>query len=439
MRVLKSLFGKYYFILSVVTLSTVAFIFYLSISVSTQNEGKKEVEIYFADNISLAHSKVISRFNEKYQGRIKVVPIDLPFAKFSTNERKELLTRSLRSKSDRIDVFAVDLIWVKRFAKWSLPLDKYFNEKKLSDYINYAMKSCFSDGKLFAIPFYLDISTMYYRDDLLKKEPDYLQIKQKLDSSITWEDFIELGIKIKSQKNKYYTFPAEAYEGLICSYAELVLSQSPDFFENLQDKNSEKIIRKSLELLVDLVNKYNLTSPDVVNYKEQECYKYFLQNDGMFLRGWPSFVKDYRNISHDVNKEKLIKQVPLPHFRNAKKSFTFGGWNLMISKYTPHINEVIEFLNFTSSEEAQNIMLNDGAYLPINKRIYADSNYLINGKKLSAYQKLFNYGVHRPSWKNYTKISDELSHYINSAIKNEITIDEAVNKIKLIFQSQDLN
>jgi multiple sugar transport system substrate-binding protein len=32
-----------------------------------------------------------------------------PFQKFSTNERKELLTRSLRSKSDRIDIFSVDL------------------------------------------------------------------------------------------------------------------------------------------------------------------------------------------------------------------------------------------------------------------------------------------------------------------------------------------
>lgn len=79
--------------------------------------------IYFADNISIAHEALIKRFNETYRGEIEVIPVNLPFSKFSTNERKELLARSLRSKSDLIDVFAVDLIWVPRFAKWCEPLD----------------------------------------------------------------------------------------------------------------------------------------------------------------------------------------------------------------------------------------------------------------------------------------------------------------------------
>ena len=79
--------------------------------------------IYFADNISVAHEALIKRFNEIYRGEIEVIPVNLPFSKFSTNERKELLVRSLRSKSDLIDVLAVDLIWVPRFAKWCEPLD----------------------------------------------------------------------------------------------------------------------------------------------------------------------------------------------------------------------------------------------------------------------------------------------------------------------------
>lgn len=438
MNTLKKIFSKYYFfIFSTILLLIIIFIYYLSTTVTT-TKNKKVVEIYFADNISNAHQKVIDEFNKKYSGKIKVIPIDLPFVKFSTNERKELLTRSLRSKSDRIDVFAVDLIWVKRFAKWSLPLDKYFSQNELSNYLSYAIKSCYSDKKLYAIPFYLDISTMYYRDDILKRYPNYAKVKTKLDSSITWEEFIEIGRKISNSRNRFYIFPADAYEGLICSYIELLFSQSLNIFENIQDKGSEKIIRKSLQLLVDLVNKYELSPKEIVYYKEQDCYKYFINNDGIFLRGWPSFVKDYRNISHDLTKEKFIKQVPLPHFKNAKKSFTFGGWNLMISKYSPHVSEVVEFIKFTSSKKAQEIMLNEGAYLPINQKIYSDSNYTINGVKLISYKKIFKHGIHRPLLKNYTKISDELSHYINKAIKNEISVDEAINGIKQVLKTTEL-
>ena len=75
-------------------------------------------EIYFADNISIAHQALIDRFNLEYKNKIKVIPINLPFTKFSTNERNELLARTLRSNSSRIDVFSVDLIWVPRFAIW---------------------------------------------------------------------------------------------------------------------------------------------------------------------------------------------------------------------------------------------------------------------------------------------------------------------------------
>ena len=82
------------------------------------------VIIKYADNISPAHQTVVNNFNKEYEGRIKVETINLPFTKFSTNERKELLTRSLRSKSDKLDLFAIDLIWSARFAKWAESLDK---------------------------------------------------------------------------------------------------------------------------------------------------------------------------------------------------------------------------------------------------------------------------------------------------------------------------
>jgi multiple sugar transport system substrate-binding protein len=436
---IKELYKKYFFLINAIPVVTIILIFYLSISVSTMNEKGNEVQIYFADNISKAHSKVIENFNAKYKGRIKVNPIDLPFVKFSTNERKELLTRSLRSKSDRIDVFAVDLIWVKRFAKWSLPLDKYFNTAHLSDYLSFALQPCYSENHLYAIPLYLDISTMYYREDLLQQLPNYKSLQEKLDSSITWEEFISLGKSISSQKRKFYTFPADAYEGLICSFTELLLSQSPEIFSNFDEKKSSDYIKHGIRLLVDLVNKFELTPKEVVNYKERESYSFFLQNDGMFVRGWPSFLKDYKNINHDKSKEKYIKQTQLPHLQNFDKRFVFGGWNLMISKYTPHINEVLEFIKYTSSEEAQRIMFEEGAYLPVNKNLYSDTTLVLGNQKLNSFLKLFKYGVHRPSWKNYTKISDYFSQIINKAISQEISVDEALSRIKSVLKTVETN
>ena len=46
-----------------------------------------------------------------------------------------------------------------------------------------------------------------------------------------------------------------------------------------------------------------------------------------------------------------------------------GGWNLMVSKYTPKKEEIKKFLKFIVSEKAQKILYEEGGYLPTLKKI----------------------------------------------------------------------
>jgi len=92
-------------------------------------------EIYFADRITDAHRILIDRYNVLNAGKVKVIPIDFPNKDFTSNERKEILARSLRGEGDGIDLFAVDVIWVQRFAKWCEPLEGYFSPEELSGII----------------------------------------------------------------------------------------------------------------------------------------------------------------------------------------------------------------------------------------------------------------------------------------------------------------
>src|SRR3989304_4033805 len=92
---------------------------------------KAVTEIYFADRLTEANRLLIDEYNRLHEGGVKVVPIDFPNPDFTTNERKEILARSLRGEGDGIDLFAVDVIWVQRFERWSEPLDQYFTAAEL--------------------------------------------------------------------------------------------------------------------------------------------------------------------------------------------------------------------------------------------------------------------------------------------------------------------
>ncbi len=418
----------------VITVFVVMFLFgdYFKVS----NEGVKK--IYYVDNISQSHKLVIDRFNALNKGRIEVVPIDLPFEKFSTNERKELLIRYLRSKSDRVDLFSVDQIWVPRFAKWTEPLSKYFPKSQRQQIVDQAMETCYYENELVALPLYYDIGILYYNSSILKKLPNYSSVKNELDSFITWDRFITIGQKLKSYGHSVYVYPADDYEGLMCSFVEMLESQNEKLFVNDTVRLNTKAAENALQLLVDLVNTYKLSPKEITDFRETECYFHFVNNQDVFLRGWPGFYEWYRKNVKNQDVSDIYEKAPMPYFKGGKPASIIGGWNLMMSKYSTKKSEVIEFVKYLLSYDEQTIFYEVGGYLPIQKSMYSDSAFVKRHPELKFYNKVLKSGVHRPFSEKYTKCSDIIASYLNLAIKNKIGVKEALSKAQRIINSGDV-
>jgi multiple sugar transport system substrate-binding protein len=386
--------------------------------------GNKEVDIYFVDNISNAHRHIIENFNKLHKGKIKVVPIDIPFYKFSTNERKELLIRTLRSDLNNIDIFSADVIWVKRFAKWAEALEKYFTTKEISRLTPKALRAIAFDGHYYGMPLYLDVSVLFYREDLLKKFPQYKKLKVQLHKSMNWESFIQLGLNSKFGR-RFYTFPADEYEGLICSYMDLLLSQDENFF-NKEINFTSRASVNAAQFLSNMVNKYKISPKAIVDYREQGAYNYFVEKDGLFLRGWQSFSKDTKNLNKTTKKEKYFAMARMPHLKGKQIGSTIGGWVMMLAKNSKHKKEAVEFIKFVLKDESQKILYDEGSYLPVIKSVYSDSLFNATHPELQFTYKLLQEGIFRPQLVNYTRISDILSHYLRLVIEGNLKVTDAL-------------
>lgn len=427
---------KLFYIVASTILVTIFILFTFVFSPLSYEDSKfnKEKVIYYVDHISSAHRKVINLFNAKYRGQIRVETINLSFDKFSTNERKDLLARYLRSKSNRIDLFTVDIIWVPRFTKWAKPLDSFFNSNFLKNILPHPLQTCYFKDSLFAIPLYTDIALLFYRKDILEKIPDYQQFKNELDSSITWERFIELKNKLDKfaeRKNKpFYIFQGDDYEGLMCSLCEMMGNyQLPVMDSSHKIYLNTDAGKKSIQLLVDLVHKYKLSPIEVTKLRENESYQFFAENDAFSVRGWPSFSSQDNKFVSEKIKNKIVK-VPTPHISGKSPSLIFGGWNLMVSKYSEKIPEVIKFIEFLVSPEAQKIMYEEGGYLPINLKLYNDSTYTASHPDLIFYYNLFKKGVHRPLLEDYTNFSDLISFYLSEGIRENLSAEKIIEQIE---------
>ncbi|MBK7106490.1 MAG: extracellular solute-binding protein [Ignavibacteriae bacterium] len=402
----------------------IALIYVIIFLLGISSSSKGVTEIYFADRITKAHKILIDRYNEINKGKVKVIPIDFSNFDFSTNDRKELLARSLRGRGDGIDLLAVDIIWVQRFARWCEPLDKYFSKNEKDKLLDLTMQSCYYENDLVAVPLDISLALIYYREDILKSLPNGDEILSSL-GNLTWEKFIELGQQINLQ-NPFFIFPAADYEGLICVFMELLTSIEPEYFGKYSFNLNTEAAKKALTLLVDFVNKFNLSPKEVTEFTEVPSFSYYLKNDGLFIRGWQTYRKDFEESPIDLDKEKKLKTMPVPSFSGGKKTSTFGGWNLMIPKFSENKLETVNFIKFLLSESSQEVIYDQAGFAPVIKKFYTDENYLKKYPEIIELKKIYDTGIFRPALPEYTKFSKIMAHYFTLAIKNKISVDQAL-------------
>jgi len=389
-----------------------AFIQYLPFSL-VSGSGEEGVRLYYADNMSYTHLSVIRDFNRKYSGRIEIVPIDLPFTKFTTNERKELLARSLRSRNNRLDIFSIDIIWVSRFRSWALPLDSYFSGEKLDGILPEALEQCYLDGNLICMPMYLDIGLLLYRQDILDSlgQSD-LEIR-------TWE-------QLASMPSGSYVFQGRAYEGLMCNFYDMFSAR----IKGGSDTRTAMLL--TLYYFRDLIRS-GVAPEAVLDFDENGSYYYAFDNDIPVFRGWFSQIADKALEEYAPEKFAQLRAGVIPGFENGFSSATWGGWNLMISDQTPHPEEAVLFLEYILSDSIQTRIYDMGHFIPVTRSGYRD----LPPEEVEIFDAVFDMGVHRPRQEDYTFLSDQVVSIIHQVLNQRLTPESGAEQLLQLIRWTD--
>lgn len=388
--------------------------------------------VFYADNIDDGHRAIIKKFNELHRGEIEVVAIDLPFTKFNTNQRKELIARNLRSRNSRIDVFSVDLVWVPRFTKWAEPIGPYFPQKFLGELVQESLETCYVDGQLYAIPFYLDIGALFYREDMILSLPDGEALNEKIKNSISWEDLLDIA-NSHFPDGPAYVFQGKPYEGLICNFNEMLgIPLIDEKTGDLRDL-TDSLITARVTFMRDLIQD-GIAPQAALFMTEDECIHYALKHDIPFVRGWPTMDNE-GEIQYDPEKFDKLSLAPLPHFNGGGATPVFGGWNLMLSKHSPVKEAAILFMQFASSLEGQEVFYDAEGLLPTQRKLYEMEMNPEKRQRLEFVAGMIEQGVHRPALPEYTLISDVLSTNLHQILAGELPVDEGLSQARVQIES----
>ncbi|TDO94199.1 carbohydrate ABC transporter substrate-binding protein (CUT1 family) [Halanaerobium saccharolyticum] len=362
---------------------------------------------------------IIEEFEATHPG-IKVNLVELPQ---DTNKKLQMINTILQSQDNSMDIFDSDVTWPPIFAAagWVEPLDGYLSEVEMDDFLPGPVGAVTYMGKVWGVPYRTDAGMLYYRKDLLEKH--------NKEVPKTWDELIETSRYIMEREEgiKGHAGSWAQYEGLTCNLMEFVWSYGGKVFNEEGEVvyNSPETVA-AVSTMTDMINKDNIMPNGIVNFYSGDARAPFFSGKLVFLRDWPS---GWRKSQNPDNSQVVGKVgiAALPMGSPDQRSYsTLGGWQVMVSKYSDHKEEAVEFAKFRGGKEAQKMAALGLSHIPARESLYSDSDILEKMPFIEDMFPAFVSAYPRPKSPYYAEVSNILQVETQKAFVEDKTAAEAV-------------
>ncbi|GLR09875.1 ABC transporter substrate-binding protein [Mixta theicola] len=331
--------------------------------------------------------------------------IDLPPA---SDEKLALLQQLFASNDENaVDLFQSDTVWIGLLDKHTLDLTDHVADIK-KDFFPGAWQNDMVNGRVKAVPSYLDAGALYYRKDLLEKYNE--------KPPATWEDLTRIATRIqKAERDAGHSnfwgliFQGKSYEGLTCNALEWIDSHNGGSFIDSDGKvtiNNPQAA-KALDMAAAWIGK--IAPPGVLGYKEEESRAVFQNGDALFMRNWPyAYVLSQGDDSALKGKVGVMS---LPKGEGGKSVSALGGWQWSINAATKHPETAIALLRMVSDTESQKMAQKLLGYSPTRVALYDDKEVLGRAPYLAEFKQIFADAAPRPATQTkgqYARVSNAI-------------------------------
>lgn len=293
------------------------------------------------------------------------------------NDTTAVLANYLRdfgSGSPDGDVYAIDIVWPGILATHAEDLLPTLGG--LQDMLPALVQNDTVNGKLIAVPYFIEVSLLYYRSDLLQKY-HFTQPPR------TWNELehqartIQDGERLNGKKSVWgFLWQGAASEALTCNALEWQISQGggqlidPDGTLSIKHERLESALERSRKWIG------TISPPETTDQLEDDSLQIWKRGDAVFMRNWPYAYLE--SMSGDSNIKGLagVTVLPMGDGPDGRHADILGGFQLMVSKTSKNKSAAIELVKFLTSSEIQRVNATTRGYAPTRPSLYNDSRVL---------------------------------------------------------------
>lgn len=307
------------------------------------------------------------------------------------------------TSNDLPDIFYVDGPTVSYYAgnEIIVPLDAYFSQDDLSDYVDSTVAQCTYDGKLYAISATESSVALYYNKDYLSEcGVDVADIESRtIDNPLTWSELEEIAQKCTTDSYVGTHIIMDHGEGLPYALEPMFLSNGKDFVSEDGSTaegyvNSAECVETAEYLASLIANGYANIDPIQDEFLNGACATMLGGSwDVAILEGSASF--DWGVTYYPVSDNTKTAVSPC------------GDWSAAISKDCKNVDAAGEFLKWLMNSD------NTATYAAaVAKPATRNSSYeneamaeYADGARALFVEQLQNTAVPRPRTPSYSVFS----------------------------------
>ncbi len=330
------------------------------------------------------------------------------------------------TSGDLPDIFYVDGPTVSYYAanKIIVPMDDYFTQEDLSDFVDSTVAQCTYDGKLYAISATESSVALYYNKDYLTEcGVDVADIESRtIDNPLTWSELEEIAKKCTTDNYVGTHIIMDHGEGLPYALEPMFISNGKDFVSEDGSEaegyiNSKECV-ETAEYLANLIaNGYANIDPIQDEFLNGACAT-------MLGGSW-----DVSILEASADFDWGVTYYPVSD--TTKKAVSpCGDWSAAISKDCKNVDAAGQFLQWLVNSE------NTATYAAaIAKPATRNSSYedpsmaeYADGPRAIFVEQLQNTAVPRPRTPSYsvlsTKYAEAMTNIFSEAASSH-TVDAA--------------
>ena len=321
---------------------------------------------------------------------------------WTSDEQHQFYVINLEGRSPGFDVMMLDVIWVPEFARagWLLDLTPGLHPGELAPYFPSTVEAATDHGRVWALPWNMNVGLLYYRADLLGK--------YGLAPPETFDELARQVVRIRAGERDPaldgYLWQAKQYEGLVVNVLEAFWANGTRLLADDGTLFPEPgRAAEALGFLRGLIA--SGVSPAWTPAADEELSRRaFGDGRAVFLRNWPYAMDLFQ--ARDSPVRGRVGIAPLPGFAGGPRGAgSTGGAHLGVSRRSRHPELAVDLARFLTSERAQKAIALGAALSPTREVLYHDPGLVRSRPELPALHALMRAGRSRPVTPYYLLLS----------------------------------